>query len=223
MANVAFTRDEAILTLDVILFSGKEHFNPNSESVIELSRLLNELPIHSQAYRTSNFRNPIGISDQINGFKRKLYSDKKTFNVGNIFFEIYDEYQNNIEQIHRIAESIKANKEYFDNYLFGNTIETYKFPEGALLGHLHRMVETRDGARIHKSKVCDVCHLDLCEIYKPVDEGLLEAHLTVSVTETDGKAKYRQVDFITVCPTCHALLHRYRPWVGKQNCSDILR
>lgn len=40
MANVAFTRDEVILTLDVLYNSGTPRLNSTSEQIAELSALL---------------------------------------------------------------------------------------------------------------------------------------------------------------------------------------
>ncbi len=45
MANTSFTRDEAILALDVLYFTNEIRLNEESKEIIELSELLNELPI----------------------------------------------------------------------------------------------------------------------------------------------------------------------------------
>ena len=45
MGNVAFTRDEAILALDTLYSAGGRRLRPDDEEIIELSRLLNELPV----------------------------------------------------------------------------------------------------------------------------------------------------------------------------------
>jgi 5-methylcytosine-specific restriction protein A len=39
----------------------------------------------------------------------------------------------------------------------------------------------------------------------------LEVHLSAPITKIDGTKRYREVDFITVCPNCHAMLHRHDP------------
>lgn len=96
MANVSFTRDEAILALDTLFFSEKKSLSPNSPAVIELSQLLNELPIHPMKKRAANFRNPVGISDQLRGFGYSLRSDNRV-RVGSIFFIIYEEYRDRLE------------------------------------------------------------------------------------------------------------------------------
>lgn len=222
MANVAFTRDEVILALDTFLFSDKKHFSRNSPAVIELSQLLNALPIHPMEKRPPNFRNPVGISDQISAFRRSLKTNGKEKHLGSAFFQIYDEYKDAIEKIHIIAKAIRRNIDFFTNSTFGAIGETYDFPEGALLSHLHRMLEIRDSKKISAAPVCEVCHLDLSQVYKEVPGGFMQLHLTVEITELDYNTEYKPGDFITVCPNCHAMLHQYRPWLTKKTANEIL-
>lgn len=222
MANVSFTRDEAILALDTFFSSENNSFSHVSPVVIELSKLLNELPIHSMETRTPNFRNPVGISDQLHNFRYSLRSGKSGFRVGGIFFRLYEEYRDCPEQIHAIAEAIKKNKDFFPQLLFGSELEGIDFPEGALLFHLHRVLEARDSCNIALAESCEICHLNMSEVYKPVSGSFLLNHLLVPVTELDGSKRYKADDFITVCPNCHAVLHRYRPWVTRKKVEEIL-
>ena len=46
MANAGFTRDEVILTLDVLYSAVEKSLSPRSEAIVALSKLLNQLPIH---------------------------------------------------------------------------------------------------------------------------------------------------------------------------------
>ncbi len=222
MVKVPFTRDEAILTLDALLSSGNDSLSPVSPVVIELSNLLNELPIHPMEKRAPFFRNPAGISSQIHNFEYKIKSNKNTFRVGAIFFRIYEEFQDCPERLHAIAEAIRKNKEFFPKQLFGSELEENDFPEGALLFHLHRVLEARDSRKIDLAERCEICRLNLSEVYKPVPGSFLGNHLLVPVTELDGSKHYKADDFITVCPNCHAVLHRYRPWVTREDIEKIL-
>ena len=61
MANTSFTRDEAILALDVLYFADRLRLNKESHEIIELSELLNELPIIPISARGVIFRNSNGI------------------------------------------------------------------------------------------------------------------------------------------------------------------
>ena len=222
MSNVAFTRDEVILALDTLFFSGEKHFSRNSPAVIKLSQLLNALPIHPMEKRPPNFRNPVGISDQISAFRRSLKTNGKGHHLGPAFFQIYDEHKEVLEEIHVIAKAIRNNIVYFQTQQYGSQFEEYDFPEGALLSHLHRMLEIRDSKKITAASICDVCHLDLSQVYKTVPGGFMQLHLTVEITDLDYRKAYKSSDLITVCPNCHAMLHQYRPWLTKETANEIL-
>ena len=118
--------------------------------------------------------------------------------------------------------TIRKNCEFFKTATFGRELEGEDFPEGALLYHLHRVLETRDGRKIVRAENCEICHLNLSEIYKPTPGNFLQCHLTVPITELNSSKHYAADDFITVCPNCHAVLHRNRPWLTKDDAGKIL-
>lgn len=221
MANTKFSRDEAILALDV-LYSTNEQLKPESEAIIELSELLNSLPIHKNKERRSTFRNPSGVCKQIRSFARSIKINKKDPNVGIMFYEVANEFNNRFEELHLIANAIRKNKNLYDEFQFGCTFENSAFPEGALLEHLHYIIEVRDGLKIKPSNRCSICRIKLDEIYRG-EQFLLTPHLATPLTELDGKKKYKESDFLTVCPNCHAALHHYRPWLSKDTAKDILK
>lgn len=223
MANASFTRDEVILALDVLYFSDEKHLTKNSEAIIELCKLLQELPIHPEIKKTSNFRNPVGVSGQLRNFE----SEKKgvvydTWRIGTLFHEVDSEFATNKEALHEIAQAIKRNKEYFLKAVFAESPENEDFLEGTLLFHLHRNIERRDGKKETTDSRCAICQLDVNDIYKPCG-NLLQQHLLVHPTRINANKHYGENDFITVCPNCHAALHRYRPWIEKSNVADLLQ
>mgnify|MGYP006968299201 CR=1 FL=1 len=222
MANVGFTRDEVILALDVLYFSGEKYLSPKSKAIVELSKILNQLPIHPVAKRPENFRNSTGVSHQIDRFRRGYSADGKAWHVNTLFFQIADEFAHDLDQLHNIAQAIRRNAPYFESVPFGSALEQDDFPEGALLGHLHRLLEQRDGKKVPCGERCAICQLEPEIIYQPCD-SILQNHLTVHPIQMDGGVKYTSTEFITVCPNCHAALHRYRPWLGKENCENLLR
>ncbi len=222
MANTSFTRDEAILALDVLYFTNELQLNKESKEIIELSELLNELPIIPISARGEIFRNSNGIKNQLLKFKSSNSKRKKDPDVGLIFYEIADEFSGRKEELHKIACAIRQNREFFKTATFGSELEGQDFPEGALLFHLHRVVETRDGRKIVPAESCEICHLNLSEVYKPAPGNFLQCHLTVPITDLNGSKQYKADDFITVCPNCHAVLHSHRPWLTRNNAGEIL-
>ena len=53
------------------------------------------------------------------------------------------------------------------------------------------------------------------------DEEILAQDVLFS--SENGKVYADTEEFITVCPTYHAVLHRIRLWKSKNNCGEILR
>lgn len=221
MANTGFTRDEVILALDVLYFSGEKHLNEKAKAIKDLCALLQKLPIYSPEVRNEIFRNEHGVSNQIAGFRRSCINGVRNPSIGKMFFEVAFEFEDKKEELYRIAESIRRNLPYFQSS-FGSTDEDDGFPEGILLSHLHRLIERKEGSKIVPSNRCGICQLEPEVLYKPCG-NLLQQHLLVAPASMDGSLKYSAKDFITVCPNCHAALHRYRPWVNKENCGELLR
>lgn len=222
MANAPFTRDEVILALDVLYSAGEDNLSPRSELIAGLSELLNLLPIYPKEKRPDNFRNCVGVSHQIERFKEGYSIERKKWNVGTIFFEVDAEYTGRHNELHSIAQSIRRNLSYFNQFPFGGVLEQDGFPEGALLSHLHRLIELRDGQKISLEERCAVCQLEPEIIYKSCG-SLLQNHLMIPPAELDGGKKYSAGQFMTLCPNCHAALHRFRPWLQKENCEELLR
>lgn len=217
MANASFTRDEVILALDVLYSNGGIAPQPESCEIWQLSELLHRLPIHPVATRKKDFRTPTGVQAQISRYQHR-YANM----VGAMFYKVDDEFESRHDELHEIAEAIRRNVAAFESTLFGDPLEDNGFPEGILLGHLHRIIETRDSAVLTPEKRCDICQIDTTDIY-PGCPNLMRMHLTVPVTELDAARRYRAADFIAVCPNCHAALHQRRPWLTKERCGELLR
>lgn len=222
MSNIRFTRDEVILALDVLYFHGNQRLNSKAPEIIELSELLNKLPIHPVKSRGQIFRNPSGVLKQIVAFDSSFRKGNKSVNVGKVFYEVATEYSDQLDMIHDIAQVIKENADVFDEMTFGNNLESESFPEGALLGHLHRIIEKRDSEKFTIGERCMICGINTNEIYNSCS-NLMSMHLAVPITKLNARKKYAENDFITVCPNCHAALHQKRPWITIENCDAIIR
>ena len=221
MANTSFTRDEVILTLDILYSSTRKRASAKAIEMKELSVLLNRLPIHAEEQKRDNFRSPAGISKQVNLFLRCCQKGEKSPHVGSLFFEIAFEYEEKRDELHRIAEAIRRNEHYY-KIPFGNSIENRDFPEGGLLEHLHRSLELSGENKIIKENRCAVCGMNPRFIYEYGGE-ILQLHLVIPPEEMDAKKRYTKDHFITVCPTCHSVLHKSRPWLTYNNCKNIIR
>lgn len=221
MASARFTRDEAILALDAYFSLQDRRLASDCPEIIQLSEELQILPIHPRDGRRLDFRNPTGVCNQLRLFRAACNTGHKDANLGQIFLDVAFEYEERHNELHEIAETIRSHQAFFQ-VPFGATFENVSFPEGALLEHLHRVVEKRDGTKTETKECCEICSIKPEMYYQPCGT-ILEQHLLIAPTAINGHKRYSANDFITVCPNCHAVLHRYRPWRNRENCGDLLR
>ncbi|MGN1021292.1 MAG: hypothetical protein ACI4O7_13080 [Aristaeellaceae bacterium] len=112
--------------------------------------------------------------------------------------------------------------ECFTQVGFGSGEERCGFPEGALLGHMHRYIEARDlPAELDDADGCLICGISLDDTYH--GNLALEGRLTIAPTHLDCHARYTAEDSICVCPNCHTALHHLRPWRTAMDCESILK
>jgi 5-methylcytosine-specific restriction protein A len=137
-----WTRDEVILGLDVLYSEGNKYLSASDPAIIELSELLNRLPIIPKQYRNDTFRNRFGISSQLSRFMWSLQNNKHA-NIGIMFFTVYEEYIGRSDELHYIAQVIRRCESVLSDMNFGAEIENDGFPEGAILSHIHRNWERR--------------------------------------------------------------------------------
>ena len=222
--RVSWTRDEIILGLDVLFSQNCQQIYKSNPALIELSELLNRLPIIPQGDRYKAFRNPVGVSSMLRNFYSGLNKPKQKFMVGNMFFTVYNEYKDNLDELHRIAEAIRRCETASLSIQFGETSEAYGFPEGSILSHIHRIIERKYTDKCRDTLTeCEVCGLQPTGIYVGISKGsILSKHFLVPPSELNPEAKQNAADFITVCPNCHQALHIIRPWRGRKDCESIL-
>lgn len=105
--------------------------NPTNPALVELSELLNRLPIIPANRRYPAFRNPVGISNMMRNFWDEVHGALSGFPVGNQFHVIDDEFKGDYTRLHNIAEAIRRNASALDQIPFGDPSEEDGFPEGA--------------------------------------------------------------------------------------------
>lgn len=197
----------------------------DSEAIIELSKLLNRLPIIPITQRNDTFRNVAGVSSQLSRFLWSLKHNEKHANIGKLFSVVYEEFRLNETELHRIALAIRRNESLIQQIEFGTEVGTEGFCEGAILCHLHRHLERQLGNRFNKDAAqCSICGIRPEHIYGSLPNvQFFEPHLLVPPTEIYPDMVFVEKDFITVCPNCHRILHQIRPWRNRKQCEEILQ
>ena len=223
--RASWTRDEVILGLDVLIAMQFKGFTPINPRIVELSKLLNQLPIIPVQTRQDNFRNPVGVSAMLRNFWEGFEKPDQKFKVGELFYHIYHEYCSDFSQLHKIAQAIRRCAAWVDELPFGEPSEAQGFPEGAILGHLHRTLEAHFAEKqvVPADAACAVCGLQPAGLYAGLaGADILGCHWLVAPVDLDPALPLKPADFILLCPNCHRALHLSRPWRGRETYRDIL-
>src|SRR5688572_17798863 len=159
MRNPKWHRDEIILALDLYFSKDLGAVDKSNPKIIEVSRILNELPIFPERPDEEKFRNPNGVTLKLSNFKHLDPDYKgKGMDGGSKLDEIvFNEFYNSRGKLKEIAAEIRkvATDPTLRTKLF--TIEddeqtqTDSVIEGQVLYKLHKVRE-RDARIILKKK-----------------------------------------------------------------------
>jgi 5-methylcytosine-specific restriction enzyme A len=214
-----WTRDETILALDLYYRMGRRVPNPGDLPVIQVSRYLNQLPIHDLSVRASNFRNPSGVVLKIANLRA---FDKSTSSVGmsggsRLDREIYEEFEDRPDRVakaaqevlrryglvgrpaitdepHRAAEPLSPYRTRFDRYALHLSLEQDMNVNAA------RRYQAR-------SLTCEACGFDFGHMYGARGEGYIQYHHRTPLTDLDTGRRPSPDDLHLICANCHAMLH----------------
>lgn len=225
MKSPSWHRDEIILALDLYRSLDSKDMTKNNPKVIELSELLNGLPIHEKNIQNEKFRNTNGVQLKLSNFKAidPYFEGKGMSSYSKKDKEIFFEFLGKNEELHAIANQIKlviSNKDI--NHKLSRITEEvsdedYSAKEGKVVYKLHKLRE-RDLKLNSKKKVqyfekhgkldCEVCEFDFYKVYGNLGKGFIEAHHRVPLSELDSEKTTKLEDLALVCSNCHRMLHR---------------
>lgn len=232
--HLAWQRDEAILALDLYLRHSGQCLPETHAEVIALSNLLNALPIHPAKPEAGTVRTPDAVSAELLIFHQVelaqgsegLRQRKK------LEEEVWTEFSSDSLLLRKVTEAIKEGFQRPEASGFGGeSDEEEVFPEGRIVYRLHRSRE-RSKNLVQKAKEaalrqfgklqCLVCRFDFVEKYGRLGEGFIECHHTLPLSELLGEHEARLRDIATICPNCHRMVHRKRPWLSLEQLGAIL-
>ena len=218
--NPNWTRDELILALDLYISEGGRQLDADHSNVIELSQLLNKLPIHDAKLREAKFRNPNGVSMKLGNFLSvdPAYAGTGLKRGSKLEQEIWDEFANEPYRLKQVASAIRLNYRSIitePKAAYEVEIED-EFNEGRILTRLHRQRERnpqltkRKKEKVLKEKgvlACEVCEFDFAQVYGELGYGFAECHHLVPLSELGENQRVRLADLAIVCANCHRMLH----------------
>jgi 5-methylcytosine-specific restriction protein A len=227
----AWQRDELILALDLYVRYGGKYLEPSHPDILELSRVLNELPIHP-GLKNATFRNPNGVALKLMNFRRFDPNQPSTgMRRGNRLEEVvWNQFAGQPELLRQIAEAIRTGRAL----VAGEDVEEVdedSFPEGRVLFRVHRLrernrklvaaVKAAEKKRSNRLACC-VCGFDFSLVYGKLGEDFIEAHHTKAVSGMNEETQTKLSDMALVCSNCHRMIHRRRPWLQIEELQLVL-
>lgn len=222
MRNPNWHRDEIILALDLYFKLEPGQIHAKNPEIIELSEILNKLPIHETRPDSVKFRNANGVGLKLSNFLAidPNYSGKGMEAYGQLDKQVFDEFQNNREQLASLAEKIK---ETATNKILGESLyrieddDSFTVREGQVIYKLHKHFERNQ--KINRKKKdqyfkkhgkldCEICGFDFFEKYGELGKGFIECHHRKPLHEIQAETETKLSDLALVCANCHRMLHR---------------
>ncbi|WP_306362497.1 HNH endonuclease [Nocardia sp. CC227C] len=232
-----WVRDEVILACDLVMQNQWRQLEDSDERVIDLSGVLQLLPIHPHELRSDTFRNPNGVARKTADIasQHPNYSGRPT-NGGRTDRLVLQDFLDQPEQMHAVAEGLRdaalsgAFKQLpvpqvDDTAIGGDGFDDddsdASAPEGRLLRRWHYARERDRGLRNrkiaeflrhHPRVICEVCGFDFEAVYGDRGSQFTECH-HITPLHASGDTLTKLNDLILLCSNCHRMIHRKSPWL----------
>jgi 5-methylcytosine-specific restriction protein A len=230
-----WTRDEIILACDLAMANGWKRLEYNDSRVIELSALLQTMPIHSEEVRTELFRNPNSVARKTVDItcRHPDYRGKPT--NGNVLdVQVLNDFLARPAEMTKVAQRIRhglITGEFQGLLPEAEEEDDHSAPEGRLLIRRHKSRERDKGLRKRKIAAvlrqgrrlaCEACGFDFEATYGPRGAGYIECHHVVPLHEA-GEGRTRLSDLALICANCHRMIHRRAPWPTPGDLRSLIR
>lgn len=236
--NPKWTKDELILALDLYFRVNPIHTSEKHPEIVQLSELLNSLPIHARPSKTTTFRNPDGVYMKLCNFLRfdPNYEGRGLIAGSKLDEEIWNEFAADRK---RLSETTSIITKSYKNLTFPQTNtqeveivdEDEEFPEGKIITRLHRLRE-RSSTLTKRKKLlvlkqdgtltCEACDFNFAKVYGNSGIGYIECHHNMPLSTLSKSKSVRLSELSLVCSNCHRMIHRVRPWLSVQQLRMLL-
>jgi 5-methylcytosine-specific restriction enzyme A len=225
---------ELVLACDLVARNGWHMVTASDAHAVELSRLLQLLPLHPPAHRGPTFRNP-------NSVQRKTadimtwhpdYQKART-RGGKLDRKILQAFLDRPAEMHAQADAIRAgitSGALSSLPATADLDEEEAIAEGRALLLLHLRRERNPKLRAKKLDqvlavrgclACEVCGFDFERTYGERGARYAEVHHVVPLHVT-GPTTTRLADLAVLCANCHRMIHRGSPWLSPAELRDLV-
>lgn len=240
-----WTRDEVILACQLVALNGWRQLEDTKPEVVELSGVLQLLPIHPWDLRSDTFRNPNGVARKTADIASQHpdYRGRAT-NGGRIDRLVLQDFLDAPAHMHAIADQIRgaALAGAFKQLpipqagdgigdIIDDDADGSSWPEGQLLRRWHHSRERDKGLtarkiaqflRDHDQVICEVCGFDFEAFYGERGAKYTECH-HVTPLHVTGPTETRLSDLVLLCSNCHRMIHRGSPWLTPDQLRGLIQ
>jgi 5-methylcytosine-specific restriction protein A len=218
--NPPWERDELILALDLYVRAGL--VDDTDPRVIELSELLNRLPLHPLHPDPSRFRNANGVHLKLANFAAldPAYPGAGMRHGSQRDRDVWEEFHDDRDRLANLATAIRSEADRQQAAPLAPEDGEDEAREGRILYRRHRVRE-RDRRLVERKKhavqqrtgqlACEVCAFDFEAVYSQHGAGYIECHHIIPLAQATGPLTTRLGDLAVVCSNCHRMLHRGDP------------
>lgn len=225
MRNPKWHRDEIILALDLYFSEERGSIDDKNPKIIEVSQILNELPLFPERPDDIRFRNANGVTLKLSNFLAfdPDYKGKGMTGGSKLDEQVFNEYFHQRDKLNAVANEIKkiANDTGIKNKIYSIEEDEQTFNdsvmEGQVLYKLHKVRE-RDIKIVQNKKEqsfmlygklsCEACIFEFETFYGDIGKGFIECHHRIPLASIQLESKTKIDDLALVCSNCHRMLHR---------------
>lgn len=239
MRNPKWHRDEIILALDLYFKLEPGQINSRNPAIVELSQILNKLPIFEERPDSVKFRNPNGVGLKLSNFLAidPTYHGKGMQSFSKLDKLVFEDFENQKQRLAVLANNIKKTvlNESLNNKLYAigeETDETITMVrEGMIIYRLHKYYErntkiNKQKKALHLKKYgqldCEACDFNFLKTYGNLGQGYIECHHTTPLYEIGGESITTLDDLALVCSNCHRMIHREIDTVSVRDLRKIV-
>ena len=225
MRNPKWHRDEIILALDLYFKLEPGQISARNPAIIELSKVLNKLPIHEERPDSVKFRNPNGVGLKLSNFLAidQTYDGKGMQSYSKLDKLVFEGFENQKQRLALLANNIKEAvlNESLNNKLYAIGEETddtlAMVKEGMVIYRLHKYYErnpkiNKQKKSLHLKKYgqldCEACDFNFHRTYGDLGKGYIECHHTTPLYQIGAESITTLNDLALVCSNCHRMIHR---------------
>lgn len=239
MRNPKWLRDEIILALDLYFDENRGTIDRKNPRVVELSKILNKLPLVPDRPDADRFRNENGVALKLSNFRAvdPDYKGKGMKGGSKLDKQVFNEFRSNLRELrglaNRIREAVEDDKllrqmEFIeeDDQTINDTV-----PEGQTLYKLHKVLERNKSIVAHKKEVvarkfgrlaCEACSFEFERYYGDIGKGFIECHHRTPLATFRKTVRTSIEDLALVCSNCHRMLHRQIDTLRVEDLRDMI-